>query len=116
MQAPHKPLTARPAGVANRAFHRLLDVAPRVDGRDVLNSGTVGGSGGARVAAELLVAVRMMQAEAITAGGRVDHDRLRRSEAYLAYRGCTRRLVGFHPGALTTVEERLAFWINLYNA
>ena len=104
------------ASSANRTFQRLLDAALRVDGRGVLNSGVTEEAGGTEVAAELLMAVRMMQSEATTSDGRVDYKRLRESEAYLAYRSCTGRLVGFEPSALTTVEERLAFWINLYNA
>lgn len=100
----------------NRAFQRLLDAALRVDGRGVLNSGAVEDAGDMEIAAELIVAVRMMQADAATADGRVDYGRLRESQAYEAYRACTGRLVGFEPSVLTSVEERLAFWINLYNA
>ncbi len=102
--------------IANRAFQRILDAALRVDGRGVLNAGSVQDVGGAEIAAELLLAVRMMEAEAATADGRLDYDCLRESEAYQAYRACTSRLVGFDPAALTSIEERLAFWINLYNA
>ena len=102
--------------MANHTFQRALDAALRVDGRGVLNAGALEETGGAEIAAELLIAVRMMEAEAASADGRVDYGRLRASEAYQAYRACTGRLVGFDPAALTSTEERLAFWINLYNA
>ena len=89
---------------------------PPVDGRGVLNTGTVEEAGGAEIAAELLIAVRMMHAESATTDGRLDYDCLRESEAYQAYRACTGRLAGFDPVALTSIQEGLAFWINLYNA
>lgn len=47
----------------------------------------------------------------------VDYERLHNSPIYNEYRQeCSPRLVSFDPGMLNTVEERLAFWINLYNA
>lgn len=47
----------------------------------------------------------------------VDYDLLKGSQPYLEYRQkCSPRLMYFHPENLSTREERLAFWINLYNA
>ena len=111
-----RPVAQRLASGANRTFHRAFDVVLRVDGGAVLNAGPEQDAGGTDVAAELLMAVRMMQAEAASAEGRLDYGRLRSSQAYHAYRVCTGRLAGFDPAALTSIEERLAFWINLYNA
>jgi hypothetical protein len=69
------------------------------------------------VAADMLRIVNALKAEAYEAtGGRVDYARLRASAAYAEYGLCARRLPTFDPATLTTREERLAFWINLYNA
>jgi hypothetical protein len=46
----------------------------------------------------------------------VDYARLRASPAYAAYCECARRLQSFDPAVLASRAERLAFWINLYNA
>jgi hypothetical protein len=47
----------------------------------------------------------------------VDYDRLKMSPIYAEYRQeCSPRLGFFNPGSLSSDDERLAFWINLYNA
>jgi hypothetical protein len=80
------------------------------------------GAGGlvaqADVAAELVRVMNVFRAEVISPDGRrVDYARLRTGEAYGRYRStCSPQLRRFDPGALATREERLAFWINLYNA
>jgi hypothetical protein len=57
------------------------------------------------------------QAEAYdTQRGRVDYARLRAGPAYAEYCRCARRLQSFDPATLGSRAERLAFWINLYNA
>jgi hypothetical protein len=68
--------------------------------------------------AELRAAVNAFQTEAISPDGRqVDYRRLRESEEYARYRStCSPRLRSFDPATLSTRAERLAFWINLYNA
>ncbi|HET8579209.1 MAG TPA: DUF547 domain-containing protein [Methylomirabilota bacterium] len=50
------------------------------------------------------------------ADGRVDYARLRGSEDWAAAVRCARRLEGVDLGALTEHRQRLAFWINVYNA
>ncbi len=61
--------------------------------------------------------MRAMQVAAIDAErGTVDYARLRGSAAYAEYRDFTRHLSGFDPAALGSNEDRLAFWLNLYNA
>lgn len=47
--------------------------------------------------------------------GNVDYRALRASPAYAMFRACLGRLRTFDPSTLTTREEQLAFWINLYN-
>ena len=58
-----------------------------------------------------------MQAAAYDpATGRLDYAGLASSTLYRDYRRCASSLAAFDPAALTTDGERLAFWINLYNA
>jgi len=69
------------------------------------------------VAADLRRIINALKAEAFDVErGRVDYARLRTSPAYAEYRQCAARLRGFDPAMLSRREERLAFWINLYNA
>ncbi|MBI5828578.1 MAG: DUF547 domain-containing protein [Chloroflexi bacterium] len=63
------------------------------------------------------VIINALKAEAYdTVHGRVDYARLRASPTYAEYCRCARRLQSFDPVTLGSREERLAFWINLYNA
>ena len=73
---------------------------------------------GSELAAELKRAVNGFQHEAFANdGSRVDYQRLRASEAYLRYRReLTPQLRQLDLASLSSREERLAFWINLYNA
>lgn len=83
----------------------------------VLNRGTPPADASLPVAAELKMAVNAMKAQACDLSqGRVDYAALRHSLAYAEHRRCSLRLQTFHPGQLQTCEERLAFWINPYNA
>jgi hypothetical protein len=67
-------------------------------------------------AAELLRQARSLQAEAYGADGRLDYGRLAGSPAYGAYCEATARLRRFDTAGMADRHERLAFWINLYNA
>lgn len=69
------------------------------------------------VAADLRRIVNALKAEAYDSQqGRVDYAHLCASPTYAEYCQCARRLQSFDPGMLGSREERLAFWINLYNA
>lgn len=48
-------------------------------------------------------------------GRSVDYRVLQASPAFAEFRECVGRLRNFDPSTLSTREERLAFWINLYN-
>ena len=48
--------------------------------------------------------------------GRVDYERLARSQVLEEYRPLAAALREFDPGRLATDDERKAFWINIYNA
>jgi hypothetical protein len=72
---------------------------------------------GPELAAALKRGANALKAVAIDAEGRqVDYVRLRASDAYAALRhDLTPRLRGLDLSTLATREQRLAFWINLYN-
>jgi hypothetical protein len=72
---------------------------------------------GPELAAALKRGANALKAAASDAEGRqVDYNRLRASEAYTALRhDLTPRLWGLDLSTLATREQRLAFWINLYN-
>ena len=106
-----------PISAFNRLFHRGLDRLLRVDGSAALNLGRTAAPGGPGLAAELLSALQMMQAEAFDPEtGAINYHSLADSEAYARYRGCTAGLVDFDPASLSSREEQVSFWINLYNA
>jgi Protein of unknown function, DUF547 len=101
------------APIVHRLIHWRYGIAPEA----VLNGDPQPGAPPADVAAELKQAVNAMKAEAINPdSGRVDYSTLRQSQAYAEYRRCAARLQAFELRRLTIREERLAFWINLYNA
>ena len=70
------------------------------------------------LAAELKMAMDEFKIAAMDENGyQVNYARLRESKAYAEYRVfCAPRLRFFDPYALPGRDERLAFWINLYNA
>ena len=104
-------------GVGVRAFQGLVDAVLRVDRRSALNTGLPVAGGGRGIAAELKVAILALQDEAFDLErGLVDYQRLRSSDSFARYRECTAHLARFDPAELVSRNEKLAFWINLYNA
>lgn len=70
-----------------------------------------------RVAVDLWRLVTALKTEAYNPeSGQVDYAQLGASAAYAEYRQCARHLQSIDLEALGSREERLAFWINLYNA
>lgn len=68
-------------------------------------------------AADMRRIINVLKAEAYdTEHGRMDYARLCASPTYAEYCQCARRLQSFDPATLANREERLPFWINLYNA
>ncbi len=99
------------------SYHRLVDLALRVDPSSALNHDREPGPGGPGIGRELFTAVQAMKAEAYDTGCNCfDYASLSGSETYARYRACSARLLEFDPSVLSSREERLAFWINLYNA
>lgn len=102
-----------------RLIHRLILLRYGIPPNFVLNAGPEPGGTMTLepVAADLRRLVNALKAEAYDAErGRVDYARLRASPTYGEYCLCARRLQSFDPAVLDSREERLAFWINLYNA
>ncbi len=69
------------------------------------------------LAADLKRLMSAIQVEAVSDDGyRVDYQKIKTSQAYAQYRDMADQLSGFELAHLGTRAERLAFWINLYNA
>jgi hypothetical protein len=101
----------------NRGYHRLLDLYLRVDPASALNRGREPLPGGPGIGQELSTAVHTMKAEAYDPSCNCfDYAALAQSRVYAQYRACSARLLEFDPSLLASREERLAFWLNLYNA
>lgn len=117
------PSTSRPpvpsSAAGGRIIHRLLARWHRIPDGYVLNGGEPAPEVpvDAGLAAELMGRARAVQAEAVDAAGRrVSYAKLRTSPVYEAYRRAAASLRLFDPAWLGSPAERLAFWINLYNA
>ena len=102
-----------------RTIHHLLHAVYGIPQDFVLNSGDVGATtpDSPVIAAGLRRLINALKGEAFDLDrGYVDYGLLRTSPTYADYRRCTRHLQVFDPGVLSSREEQLAFWINLYNA
>ncbi len=103
---------------------RLLDWVLGVPRWQALNAEVPQGSPalaaqaeGGDLAATLRQAANDLKRAAVSPdGAAVDYTRLAGSEVYAAYRASAARLRAFDPLALASRQEKLAFWINLYNA
>jgi hypothetical protein len=97
----------------------MLNVVVGRTGNAILNPGPAGASSGRfhDLAANLERAMNAVKAEAIHESGRyVDYARLAASPAFAAYRDLTPALRELNLAHIATRSERLAFWLNLYNA
>lgn len=99
---------------------RLLDVLSGTLGGTVLNPAGYEDplKVGMDPAADLKQALDAVKVTAIDqTGSRVDYDELRSSHAYqVTLKEYLGKLSAFDPESLASREDRLAFWINLYNA
>jgi hypothetical protein len=98
----------------------LLDLITGAKSHMVLNEGEPAQPvlPGVDITADLKRFMDTVRSGAIDEHGlNVDYKQLKESPVYLEYRQrCSPRLKSFDPVQLTTREEKLAFWINLYNA
>jgi uncharacterized membrane protein YdjX (TVP38/TMEM64 family) len=86
-------------------------------GTIILNSGPVPETKpGIDIAAHLRSDINRLKGEFYDLErGRVDYGSMRGSDAYRQYAECTRLLRDYDLSRLDSREERLAFWVNLYN-
>jgi hypothetical protein len=100
----------------------FLDLVTRSGGDQILNEANdpdaLSKEAGIEITAELKRFMDMAKIEAIDEQGlSVDYKNLQASPAYLEYQqSCSPRMRYFDPESLTSREEQIAFWINLYNA
>jgi hypothetical protein len=103
-----------PRTVPQRLFDALLRIKSEVLNDDLF---AVTQSADESVAAQLKKHAYRIKAEAIDPiTGQVDYARLRGSTVYREYRILTAHLPNVALDRLTTREEKLAFWLNPYNA
>ncbi len=69
-----------------------------------------------RLSEQLLAKIQEIKSLYYTDAGTVDYDSMRISEQYRQYKELAGSLKEFDLGVLKTTEERLAFWINIYNS
>jgi hypothetical protein len=96
----------------------ILDLITRSNKVEVLNAGAqVSKEADKELPADLKRFIDMAKIDSMDEDGfTVDYERLRSSSPYSEYReSCSPRLRNFDPQILTTRQEKLAFWINLYN-
>ncbi len=93
----------------------------RTDDSGILNDGAAAARRPGRVSADLparlTAAAKRLRACSVSADGRaVAYDRLASEPALIEYRVIARELAAFDPWTITDRGERIAFWINVYNA
>jgi len=102
--------------IARTFIHKMIERRYSIDTNTVLNNHSEPVEGEGSMPERFHAIFQQMKALAFPReDGRVDYDSLRGSGILAAYREATRRLPRLTPADLATREERLAFWINLYN-
>jgi hypothetical protein len=114
---PHKIVSHLPrlSDVALKGVNRLLDFTFRVSPDNVLNDDSSIDLP-TKPAQELRTASNRLLAIGLTHDGQVDYDKLANSSEYMQYQSLAASLQNFDPATLASRRERMAFWINLYNA
>ncbi len=114
MNTDHKCITITPVTIPQRIYHLLAGV----DTRDALNcQQNTPNLSTADVVGSLNLAIRRLKAEGFDIEqGKVDYAALRDNEFLPDFRRATQHLQSFTLDQLQTRQQKLAFWINLYNA
>lgn len=102
-----------------RPVQRLIDWRYGISSAAVLNDGPTQIASNQPIAAELNTVMKEIKAAAFdteNSNVRVNYSELKGGEVYQRFRRCAERLSRFDLNDLSTREERLAFWINVYNA
>ncbi len=88
--------------------HIAVKVLNQTDGADIVQNAS---------AEDIMDSIRGIAREFHDADrARINYGTLKRSVQYRSYCELASQLCGFSPESLTTREEKLAFWINIYNA
>ena len=97
--------------------NRILDIISRSNPDSVFNNSDLGDlmSGGEDPSARLHLSIQELLTSAMDDNAQVDYLGLRRSSAYAEYQKRSTSLQTFDPTSFVTREEKMAFWINLYN-
>jgi hypothetical protein len=98
-----------------KILNRVLQVDPNV----ILTSqkfSTKGISGDSSLAGDIKTSLNQIKSLAMTENGKVDYQKLVGDPLYQSFRELVEKLQNFDYRNLSTREEKLAFWINLYNA
>jgi hypothetical protein len=98
-------------------FDRLkLRRTKRLKGKKILNQGESGNSPPKNVAAHLMGCIVDLKDKFYDLNrGLVDYEAMKHSAEYDRYRAFTARLQDFDPTTLSSLQQKKAFWINLYN-
>lgn len=106
-------LRPSPIRLPMRLYMRLGKVAPD----EALNCNcTPAQDAGSDIASALKATMNRWKADGLNLEtGRVDYERLARSQVLDEYRSLAAALRDFDPSGLAGVAERTAFWINIYN-
>ena len=105
-----------------RSREAVLDFITGTNPNEILNQidnpDQLPRNAGVEITGELKRFMDMAKISAMNEHGTfVDYDQLRDSPPYLEYRqSCSPRMAYLDPGLLSSPEEQIAFWINLYNA
>ena len=96
--------------------NRVLDLITKSSSGEILN--TPPWNADSDQAAQILLKTsKKLKGEAIDpSSGRVDYSKMASSESYARLREVTRSLPNYDPQHLEQRSERIAFWINVYNA
>jgi hypothetical protein len=96
---------------------RLYDALLRLETHSILNTqAPQSPAPEARLDVALQTLAQTLKAEAIGDDSTVDYAHLSQSKTFLAYQQLTAHLPNFDLASLTTRQDKLAFWMNLYNA
>jgi hypothetical protein len=101
--------------------HRLDWLKPgkmgRLKRKRILNgSGEFGTSASKEMASSLMAAIGDLKNRFYDLNrGRVNYEAMKHSSEYISYQEMAAQLQGFDLATLSSPEEKLAFWINLYN-
>ena len=98
---------------------KILNRVLRVDPKVILNSrkfSPKGISGNSSLAGDIKTSLNQLKSLAITEKGKVDYQKLVGDPLYQSFRELVGEIQDFDFHNLSTREEKLAFWINLYNA